>query len=211
MKICDHLSRSRTWLCFRIHSWILCYPKDDWTLQWRVWSQHKISSIFCWSPKTHHFWRGSGFLGILRIGHLQDACYSTSSTTQVQELLGNPRPPMARACLRRLAACRGAGPVAMCMVLGVPLIKSVQKKDWIPSWELTYTYISPKNGILKMIFLFDMLIPWRVGFLGKVRWHWKITMLNRRYILKWLFFQPVMLVHGSGLFVVLLSHMVNHH
>ena len=35
----------------------------------------------------------------------------------------------------------------------------------LPSRELTWTNISPKNGILKMIFLFprwDMLVPWRV-------------------------------------------------
>ena len=42
---------------------------------------------------------------------------------------------------------------------------SLMREFWIPSRELTYP---PKNGILKMIFLFprwDMLVPWRVNVL----------------------------------------------
>ena len=42
----------------------------------------------------------------------------------------------------------------------------VEFSGGVPSRELTYP---PKNGILKMIFLFprwDMLIPWRVDFVS---------------------------------------------
>ena len=47
-----------------------------------------------------------------------------------------------------------------------------QSPDWYGIFSLQGTNISPKNGILKMIFLFprwDMLIPWRVPIILDLR------------------------------------------